>query len=97
MRYQLIEEYQKYIPVASHRLEVSEEGDADLLPPINSSLIVGCPPCPYCENPGVLVCSCGALFCDGGSTTGGVICPTCNVQIQTITEEGSFDIKHIQG
>jgi len=40
----------RYEAIASHPLDAIEPGDSNLLPPINSALLDGCPPCPYCEN-----------------------------------------------
>ena len=50
-------------PSPATSLEVIEQGDADLLPPINSSQLDGCPACPYCGNPAAGMCPCGQLFC----------------------------------
>jgi uncharacterized protein YegL len=86
----------RYEAIASHPLEAVEKGDADLLPPINSSLLDGCPSCPYCENPGAGMCPCGQLFCVGPDQRGPVICPGCSTQL-TGGRGGDFDIKRSQG
>jgi uncharacterized protein YegL len=86
----------RYEAIASHPLEAIEKGDADLLPPINSSLLDGCPPCPYCENPGAGMCPCGTLFCVGPDVRGPVNCPSCNASLSG-GRGGAFDIKRSQG
>jgi uncharacterized protein YegL len=86
----------RYEAIAAHPLEVLEKGDGDLLPPINSSLLDGCPSCPYCENPAAAVCPCGALFCVGPQQRGPVTCPGCNSQL-TAGGPGDFDIKRSMG
>ena len=45
MRYRLDEEMQGYLPVASHPLESTiDKGPGFVVPPINSSQLLGCPP-----------------------------------------------------
>lgn len=85
-----------YNPVAAHPLEDFEESEAAQLPPINSSLLAGVPPCPYCENPGAALCPCGTIFCIPSQLAGAMTCPKCN---QTLMDGGSgnFDIQHTAG
>lgn len=85
-----------YEAIAAHVLEVIEEGDADLLPPISSSQLDGCPACPYCGNPAAGMCPCGALFCNDPQRRGPVTCPACNSQLNT-GRGGPFDIKRSMG
>ena len=85
-----------YDAIASHRLETLEEGESALLPPINSSLLNGCPRCPYCENPVAVMCPCGALFCASPRHQGPMTCPQCNSQLSG-AGSGSFDVKRSQG
>jgi len=57
MRYRLIPEMEHYEPVTTHKLELSQdEGGGFDVPPINVSMLMGCPPCPYCFDPLVAVC-----------------------------------------
>ncbi len=70
MRFGRSERGAKYEAIAAHPLEEFEKGDAGLLPSINSSLLRGCPGCPYCKNPQAAVCGCGALFCDSSAQSG---------------------------
>ncbi len=86
----------RYEAIASHPLEGIEEGDGELLPPINSSLLDGCPNCPYCSNPAAGVCSCGCLFCLGPSSRPPIICPGCDSELHQ-GSSGHFDIHRSQG
>jgi uncharacterized protein YegL len=85
-----------YEAIAAHRLEVIEPGDADLLPPIRSSQLDGCPACPYCGNPAAGACPCGALFCNDPAKRGPITCPACNAEL-TAGRGGPFDIKRSMG
>jgi uncharacterized protein YegL len=96
MRFARREYDNRYEAIAGHPLEVLEAGDGDLLPPINSSLLDGCPSCPYCENPVAGMCPCGTLFCTSPDHKGPVICPGCNAQLFS-GGPGNFDIKRSQG
>jgi uncharacterized protein YegL len=96
MRFKLRPHEGFYDAVTSHRLDALEEGDADLLPPINSSLLNGCPSCPYCENPVAAMCPCGTLFCSSPEMQGPATCPGCGAQLG-LSDESHFDIKRIQG
>lgn len=85
----------RYEAIASHPLDELDDGDGDLLPPINSSMLSGCPGCPHCDHPIASMCSCGALFCDSpGSTV--VTCPACNARL-TFGGHGDFDIQRSHG
>src|SRR5262249_32464792 len=92
----------RYEAIASHPLDAleegdgAEEGDGDLLPPINSSLLDGCPPCPYCNEPAAGMCPCGALFCVGPNQRGPVVCPACRSELRGGTG-GDFDIRRASG
>jgi uncharacterized protein YegL len=71
-----------YDNVASHPLESLEEGDAESLPPISSSLLCGISPCPHCENPIAVVCSvCKVVFCSPEEQPPVVNCPKCGHQL----------------
>ena len=86
----------RYQAVASHVLPVVEAGDADLLPPINSSMLRGVPECPYCLNAGAGLCGCGALFCVGDASQP-IDCPGCGKHLSGSTGNSSFDIDRVQG
>jgi uncharacterized protein YegL len=96
MRFGLRPYDKRYEAIAAHPLDALEEGDGDLLPPINSSLLDGCPKCPYCENPMVIMCPCGALFCGSPKQSGPINCPACKAQL-VAGDGSSFDIKRSQG
>lgn len=84
-----------YVAIVAHPLDEIDDGDADMLPPINSSQLSGCPSCPYCDNPCASMCVCGAMFCDSPGSTE-AICPVCNARL-TNGGQGDFDIKRSQG
>jgi uncharacterized protein YegL len=86
----------RYEAIAGHVLETLEEGDGDLLPPINTRQLDGCPPCPYCENPVAGMCPCGTLFCTSPGHRGAIKCPACGAELYP-GGGGSFDIKRSQG
>jgi uncharacterized protein YegL len=85
-----------YYAVASHPLEIIEAGDSNLLPPINSANLRGCPSCPYCLNPTAALCPCGSLTCSSPNTQDTIVCPSCN---STLVFGGrtNFDVKRSQG
>jgi hypothetical protein len=86
----------RYEAIAAHPLEAVEEGDDDLLPPINTNLLDGCPSCPYCESPAAGMCPCGTLFCSSPDDRGPVSCPGYRAQL-SYGGSGHFDIKRSQG
>jgi uncharacterized protein YegL len=86
-----------YVAIASHPLDELEQGDGDLLPPISSSQLSGCPSCPYCENQAATVCPCGSIFCDSSEQHGPVVCPHCQSELMGYTNNDSFDIRTSEG
>jgi uncharacterized protein YegL len=72
-----------YVPKAAHPLddEEGDNGNGMELPPIKASLLDGCPPCPYCENPGAGLCPCGTVFCNEHDGRGAIICPSCQREL----------------
>lgn len=87
----------RYEAIAAHPLEAIEEGDANLLPPINSDLLDGCPSCPYCDNPAAGACPCGVLFCAAPGDRGPVVCPACRAELRWGGNSGGFDIRQSSG
>jgi uncharacterized protein YegL len=85
-----------YEAIASHQLEALEEGDGDLLPPINTSRLDGCPSCAYCGNEAAGMCPCGVLFCVNPRDRGPVTCPGCRSQLHG-GGGGHFDISRASG
>ena len=85
-----------YEAIASHPLEEIEAGDRDLLPPINTSKLDGCPPCPYCNNPQAALCPCGVLFCVSPNQRPPVVCPGCKSELSA-GGGGNFDINRSMG
>lgn len=96
MRFSWNEEIERYVAVASHPLDEAEPDDMQGLPAVNSSLILGCPPCPYCDSSRAGVCACGAVFCDGGDGRDSVICPKCHSRL-TYGGQQDFDITQSAG
>ena len=97
MRFGRRGETSRYVAICSHPLEVYEKGDNEVLPPINSSLLDGCPNCPYCGNEAAALCGCGILICTSPSPEGNFTCPSCNQQGVFSREMTGFDINRSQG
>lgn len=77
-----------------------EPGDEHELQAIKSSMLSGCPSCPYCGNNGAIICSCGTVICaskDMIEMKEPVICPGCNNKMSNITEDAVVDVKQTQG
>lgn len=85
-----------YTAICSHKLDEYSTGDDDVLPPINSEQLDGCPACPYCENDIAGTCPCGAIFCADHKQTGPITCPKCRVTLG-FGGSGSFDISRTTG
>lgn len=96
MRFALIRGDERYRAEASYPVEHMDKGDAAMLPPIHSSLLLNCPPCPYCKHRSAGMCRCGVLFCDDGSEEGERTCPGCGMML-TGMREGSFDVHQTEG
>jgi uncharacterized protein YegL len=86
----------RYEAIAAHPLEAIEEGDGDLLPPINTGMLDGCPQCPHCGNDVAGVCPCGVLFCTSARQRGPVVCPGCRSEL-TAGPGGNIDIRRSMG
>ena len=86
----------RYEAISAHALPHLESDASDFLPPINTSQLDGCPPCPYCENPVAGLCPCGTLFCNAENPAGPVVCPTCREQLRS-GHGGSFDVRRSMG
>jgi uncharacterized protein YegL/predicted Ser/Thr protein kinase len=87
----------RYVAITSHPLEELEDGDEKALPPVNTGMLDGCPPCPYCGNQGAAVCGCGALLCSSGSPDEVFRCPRCRQQGRLSKGGGTFDVRQVQG
>lgn len=98
MRFRFDPEYGLYMGVRSHELDASyEEGVSAEKSSIDSSRVGSCPPCPYCENPGAAVCSCGTLMCTPPGSSVDVLCPSCLVKSTFSAEGDSFSIEQSPG
>jgi len=86
-----------YIANASHPLEeTDDENNMSDLPPVDSSCLLGCPPCPYCGNPRAGLCPCGTLFCNAETPEGVILCPKCNNTL-AIGGTGAFKVNRSDG
>ena len=98
MRCRLVREMQRYEPVMSHKLELSQDqGGGFDVPPINASMLMGCPPCPYCFNPLVAVCGCDAVMCLPENPPRVVICPCCENHMHLQVADDDFSIRQSAG
>ncbi|MGL6076681.1 MAG: TerY-C metal binding domain-containing protein [Fimbriiglobus sp.] len=86
-----------YEAISAHKMEQLESDAGSQLPPVNSSDLDGCPPCPYCENPIAGACSCGTIFCSKPNDRGPIICPGCKEQLTMSGGGESFDIRRSMG
>jgi len=78
MRFARSPQSEKYIAVKAHPLEAVEVDPGQGQPQVNSSLLDGCPICPYCGNTAAGSCDCGVLMCIPGSPElRRVKCPRC--------------------
>lgn len=97
MRYRLVPEMQRYEPLKAHKLEVSDEVGGFDVPSINVSMLMGCPPCPYCFNPLVAVCGCDAVMCLPENPPREVTCPRCEQQMPLEAADDDFSISQSAG
>ncbi len=101
IRYRMDERYGCYVPLSSHPLDESGAGAAMMkLPSVNSNLLNGAYPCPFCQNPGAGSCgNCGTVFCSRRPTGDAVICPGCGANLTSRgveTGEG-FEVRQSAG
>lgn len=100
MRYRWNDDMEEYNPVATYPVEL-EAGDARTgfkLPSINSSQLVGIPPCPHCNARGGGRCSaCGGLMCIDPRNFSSMFCPHCNEYLDFEGGGGSFDVQQSLG
>lgn len=87
----------QYVAIASHQLDELEQGDSELLPPINSSQLSGCPSCPYCANQAAGVCPCGSIFCNSSEKHGPIVCPHCHSKLLGSSDNEHFNIRTSEG
>ena len=98
MRFRLFPGTQMYEAVQSHPLETTLEQAASFkIPPINASQLMGCPPCPFCQNPVAGVCGCEALICVPDTPVVQVMCPKCLQNITLGQGGGDFTISQSAG
>lgn len=96
MSYVRREYEERYDAVAAHALDFVTEDDAAALPPINASLLVGVPSCPYCDHRHTGVCPCGAVLCTPDPATE-VVCPKCNCVLRPGSGGREIEITRSEG
>lgn len=97
MRFVRLPEERRYAAKESHPLKSFDAKDAAGLPPINSSLLMGVPPCPYCGNGAAAVCGCDGIFCFDPNRREEVACPHCEKPFRAGAGGGGFDVKRSAG
>ena len=101
MRFRLDEEAGIYRAGSSHPLaKMSGAAQEFKLPAVNTDLLVGCPPCPYCSNEVAAGCGkCKALFClPLKNPPSQVVCPACeNAMNKSAENEGGFMVSQSSG
>ena len=66
-----------FVALGAHKLEVVEQPpDTGRGERISTARLEGVPPCPYCDNPVAVACSCGALVCLDPRASS-FACPAC--------------------
>ncbi len=87
----------KFVALSSHKLEVVEK-----LPKsgrgqrVNTDDLDGVPPCPYCENPVAVACSCGTLVCLDPRRKN-FTCPACGNRGEFGHGGRGFDVNQASG
>lgn len=97
MRYVREPNATKYTAKAAHKLDDEGVGGASDLPPVDSSQLVGIPPCPHCGAPRAGLCPCGELLCNPADLEGSWICPSCGASLTAGRGEGSVSVRQSQG
>jgi uncharacterized protein YegL len=102
MRYRLNERTGLYEAIAAHPLSIGAGGSTSgfRLPPVDSRLLLGVAPCPFCSNESAAGCgSCDALFCiSSKNPPNQVTCPVCHDTISRGDSSGqSFQIEQSAG
>ena len=101
IRYRMDERYGFYVPIGSHPLDEGG-GNTGLmkLPTVNSNLLNGAYPCPFCANPGAGSCgNCGTVFCSRGPAAEATICPGCgaNLTSRSVESGAGFQVRQSAG
>lgn len=82
---------EQYDAVAAHELETLDDGAPGSASQISLELLCGVPACPYCNNPGAIVCpepGCEVIFCSADEEAPEVICPKCHACLVKSGESG---------
>lgn len=101
MRYRLDPIYQVYTPVTSHRLtpdlaDVNSRASSN--ESIDSSMLDGSAPCPWCQNSSAGSCgNCGTIFCGSSRKADGTSnCPGCHSNLKS-GGGGQFQVRTSDG
>jgi uncharacterized protein YegL len=86
-----------FVALGSHRLDVVEKVKTSSTgQKISTDQLEGVPPCPYCENPVAVACSCNTLVCLDPRRGANFTCPTCGGR-GSASEGGGFDVQQALG
>ncbi|MBI1830685.1 MAG: VWA domain-containing protein [Planctomycetes bacterium] len=91
-----------YVPLGAHILDGKEEkggrDTSESVPSVTSAMLEGMPQCPYCENPLVVNCICGTLFCASNNPEENHTCPSCKTSgpLAPASPE-PFDVRRAKG
>lgn len=96
VRYKLDDTGKCYVAVSSHPLRKAFSKEERSNDAVSSSLLNGCPACPYCGNPMAGHCQCGAILCMHPQSMARVTCPLCG-SIENYGYTGAFDIGQSAG
>lgn len=98
IRYRYRDDEECYVATSVHPLESSVDSGAKFeVPPINSSMLMGVPPCPYCGNESGGVCGCGGIMCAPSQMPATVRCPHCLQSVELDDSDGDFSINQSAG
>lgn len=87
-----------FVALCSHPLEVVEKmRTGPTGQRISTDQLEGVPPCPYCEAPVAVACSCGALVCLDPRRSERFTCPACRQTGAAGVGPGGFDVHQALG
>lgn len=98
MRFARRGESSRYVALCAHPLDSpdGEEGEVQGSS-INTGLLDGVPPCPYCGNHVAVFCECKSLLCSSGAMHEPFTCPKCHQQGMLSGDHDGFDVRQVKG